>query len=68
MGSRMANTENDADDSDSLSDSGYVPHRIPRRSATVSPAARTRFGHHSNSRSAYLGVLKYSHYKAFIAR
>ncbi|VBB27934.1 unnamed protein product [Acanthocheilonema viteae] len=44
-------TENEADESDSLSDdSNYHKPLRRRRSATVSPAARTRFRHHSKSR------------------
>ncbi|KAK6101662.1 RhoGEF domain family protein [Brugia pahangi] len=44
-------TENEADESDSLSDdSNYHKPLRRRRSATVSPAAGTRFRHHSKSR------------------
>uniref|UniRef100_A0A915PZP2 DH domain-containing protein n=1 Tax=Setaria digitata TaxID=48799 RepID=A0A915PZP2_9BILA len=44
-------TENDADESDSLSDDSSYHKPLPRRrSATVSPAAGTRFRHHSKSR------------------
>lgn len=43
--------ENEADESDSLSDdSNYHKPLRRRRSATVSPAAGTRFRHHSKSR------------------
>ena len=49
------NTENDADDSDSQSDSAeYGPAQLPRRSATVSPATRRRFRHNSKRFHAYI--------------
>ncbi|OZC09639.1 hypothetical protein X798_03333 [Onchocerca flexuosa] len=43
-------TENEADESDSLSDDSNYYKPLRRRSATVSPAAGTRFRHHSKSR------------------
>ncbi|EJD76287.1 hypothetical protein LOAG_16719 [Loa loa] len=43
-------TENEADESDSLSDEPNYRKPLRRRSATVSPAAGTRFRHHSKSR------------------
>lgn len=44
-------TENEADESDSLSDDlNYHKPLRRKRSATVSPAAGTRFRHHSKSR------------------
>lgn len=44
-------TENEADESDSLSDDcNYHKTLRRRRSATVSPASGTRFRHHSKSR------------------
>uniref|UniRef100_A0A8R1U228 DH domain-containing protein n=1 Tax=Onchocerca volvulus TaxID=6282 RepID=A0A8R1U228_ONCVO len=43
-------TENEADESDSSSDDSNYYKPLRRRSATVSPAAGTRFRHHSKSR------------------
>ncbi|VDK68952.1 unnamed protein product [Anisakis simplex] len=50
MDSPSVNNGNDADDSDSSNDLGYAPQQVPKRSATLSPAARSRFRHHSKSR------------------
>ncbi|VDD95136.1 unnamed protein product [Enterobius vermicularis] len=51
MNQQTVSTENDADDSDSLSDNTVVtPKRISRRSATVSPATRNRLRNNSKTR------------------